>query len=115
MASQILPHSGGVRDAASPAAMKQTPTARTTGTLNIPPASTPAPYNNSHAGAMTVKLRTAHNSYVIAAPATKGAPIPRANLRAFVLVSVSPARRAFQAIATSATITAKKAATSHVP
>ena len=45
-----------------PIAMKHTPIARTTGTLKIPPVSTPAPYNSSHAGAITVKLRTAHNS-----------------------------------------------------
>src|SRR5687768_15761539 len=115
MASQTLPHSGGVRDAAIPAAMKHTPTARTTGTLNIPPASTPAPYNNNHAGAMTVKLRTAHSSYVIAAPATNGAVIPSANRRAFVPVSVSPARRAFQVIAASATKNATNAATSQLP
>jgi hypothetical protein len=51
------------------------PIARTTGTLNIPPVSTPAPYNNNHAGVITVKLRTAQSWYVIAAPANNGAAI----------------------------------------
>src|SRR5262245_16621258 len=115
MASQTLPHSGGVRMAAIPAAMKQTPIARITGTLNIPPVSRPAPYNNNHTGAITVKLRTAHSSYVIAAPATDGAAIPRPNRRAFVPVSVPPARRAFNDIATSSTITPTDAAASQVP
>ena len=115
MASQALPHSGGVTTAAIPAAMKQAPRARTTGTLNIPPVSTPAPYNNNHVGAMTVKFRTAHSSEVIAAPATNGAAIPNANLRAFAPVSVIPARRAFHVIASSSTTTAIDAAPSHVP
>jgi len=76
--------------------------------------STPAPYNNNHTGTITVKLRTLHSSYVIAAPATNGAAIPNANLRAFVPVSITPARCAFIVIATSSTITATEAAASQV-
>ena len=39
----MLPHSAGVAIAAMPSAMKQTPIARTTGTLKMPPVNTPAP------------------------------------------------------------------------
>ena len=52
--------------------------------------------------------------HVIAAPATSGAASPNANLRAFVPMSIIPARRAFHVIATSSTIVATEAAVSQV-
>jgi hypothetical protein len=51
---------------------------------------------------------------VIAPPATSGAAVPNANLRAFLPVSAMPARRAFHVIAASSTTTAMDAAPSHV-
>src|SRR5688572_10857283 len=62
---------------------------------------------------MTVKLRTVHDSNVIAAPATNGATMPIANRLALAPVSGTPALRALRTIETRPTIAASGAAASH--
>src|SRR5712664_3908729 len=93
-----FPQGAGVNNPAAPSSMKQTPMTGTTLTENIPPVTTPVPYNSNHMPGIELTNPARNKTTVNSAPTIIGGERLKTTLRPGPDNKGTPNERAFRSI-----------------
>ena len=113
-ASSQFPHPAGANNPAAPRTIKQIPITGTTLTENMPPVTTPVPYNSNHIPGIAFVIPARKRTTVSKAPTTIGGERLKATLRPGPVSSGVAVARAFRSIDQPEMSSAISASANHV-